>query len=173
MSLEFLKEAKTMSKVQHPNIVSFYGVAISTHAETGVREFNIVLELMEGKDLLNFLRKSRIERGLSLPEMLKIMIDIAEGCSYLEANKMAHCDLAARNCLLTCTDPSKLTVKIADFGLSRRIYSDYYRRESGMMPIRWMAPECLIDNIFTTKSDVSVDSKYDQLNSYQMIVIFQ
>lgn len=163
MSLEFLKEAKTMSKVQHPNIVSFYGVSMAKDAGTGANEFNIVFELMAGKDLLNFLRKSRIERGLTMPEMLKIMIDIAEGCSYLEANKMAHCDLAARNCLLTCTDPSTLTVKIADFGLSRRLYSDYYRRESGMMPIRWMAPECLIDNIFTPKSDVSIAMSWSNL----------
>lgn len=33
--------------------------------------------------------------------------------------------------------------------------SDYYKfTRKGMMPVRWMAPECLADGIFTTKSDV-------------------
>ena len=49
-----------------------------------------------------------------------------------------------------------LTVKVADFGLSRDIYSkDYYRMGTKrLLPVKWMAPECLTANIFTVKSDV-------------------
>jgi len=44
----------------------------------------------------------------------------------------------------------------ADFGMTRDIYTtDYYRLNSrGLMPIRWMAPESIVDLIFTTQSDV-------------------
>ena len=51
----------------------------------------------------------------------------------------------------------KLTVKIADFGLSRDIYkSDYYLVENKHrpLPVRWMAVESLTSGIFTMKSDV-------------------
>ena len=50
-----------------------------------------------------------------------------------------------------------MTVKVADFGLSREIYEkDYYRvsSKSPLLPIKWMAPESLNDSIFTEKTDV-------------------
>ncbi len=65
-------------------------------------------------------------------------------------------DLAARNCLVSSRDPSIRKVKIGDFGLARDIYkSDYYKKEGeGLLPVRWMSPESLIDGVFTTQSDV-------------------
>ena len=55
-----------------------------------------------------------------------------------------------------CRVSRTLNVNIADFGLSRDVYSkDYYRMGAKtMLPVKWMAPESLTDNIFTTKSDV-------------------
>ena len=50
----------------------------------------------------------------------------------------------------------KRVVKIGDFSLARDIYkNDYYRKEGeGLMPVKWMSPESLIDGVFTTQSDV-------------------
>ena len=52
-------------------------------------------------------------------------------------------------------------VKVADFGLAEDIYSTNYlryqrdddRREE-RLPIRWMAPESIENNIFNEKTDV-------------------
>lgn len=65
-------------------------------------------------------------------------------------------DLAARNCLVSIKEGGRRVVKIGDFGLARDIYkNDYYRKEGeGLLPVRWMAPESLIDGVFTTQSDV-------------------
>lgn len=65
-------------------------------------------------------------------------------------------DLAARNCLVSTTDPRNMVVKIGDFGLARDIYKhDYYRKEGeGLLPVRWMSPESLVDGVFTTQSDI-------------------
>ncbi|KAK2513636.1 Ros1 [Columba livia] len=51
---------------------------------------------------------------------------------------------------------SSRVVKIGDFGLARDVYkNDYYRkRGEGLLPVRWMAPESLIDGVFTNRSDV-------------------
>ena len=52
-----------------------------------------------------------------------------------------------------------MTAKVADFGLSRDVYlTDHYRIKSPghntRLPAKWLAPEALIDRVFTTQSDV-------------------
>lgn len=44
----------------------------------------------------------------------------------------------------------------ADFGLARDLYSsDYYQVEGQRkLPVRWMAPEALLQGKFTTESDI-------------------
>ena len=49
------------------------------------------------------------------------------------------------------------TVKVADFGLSRDLYSrEYYRTENAQspVPVRWLAPESLDQKVYTSMSDV-------------------
>lgn len=49
-----------------------------------------------------------------------------------------------------------MTVCVADFGLSKKIYNgDYYRQgRISKMPVKWIAIESLADRVYTTKSDV-------------------
>lgn len=49
-----------------------------------------------------------------------------------------------------------MMVCVADFGLSKKIYSgDYYRQgRIAKMPVKWIAVESLADRVFTVKSDV-------------------
>lgn len=116
---------------------------------------------MEGGDLLSYLRKARgtTLSGplLTLADLVELCVDISKGCVYLEQMHFIHRDLAARNCLVSVKDyTSPRVVKIGDFGLAREIYKhDYYRkRGEGLLPVRWMAPENLMDGIFTSQSDV-------------------
>ena len=42
--------------------------------------------------------------------------------------------------------------QVADFGFSRDVMANniYERKSEGRLPIRWMAPEALYDNVYTT-----------------------
>lgn len=66
--------------------------------------------------------------------MMHIGQQISAGMLFLSARKFVHRDLATRNCLIA----DDMTVKIADFGLSQRLYmADYYRGgERDAIPIR-------------------------------------
>ncbi|NXX83464.1 ROS1 kinase, partial [Urocolius indicus] len=153
---EFLKEAHLMSKFDHPHILKLLGVCLFNEPQY------LILELMEGGDLLSYLRGARKQKLqsplLTMTDLLDICLDICKGCVYLEKMHFIHRDLAARNCLVSEKEyeSSSRVVKIGDFGLARDIYkNDYYRkRGEGLLPVRWMAPESLIDGVFTNRSDV-------------------
>ncbi|XP_050297012.1 tyrosine-protein kinase receptor isoform X2 [Anthonomus grandis grandis] len=150
---DFLTEALIMSKFNHPNIVHFIGVCFDIAPKF------IVLELLTGGDLKNFLRESRPKPGrpspITMKDLVFIAIDIARGCRYLEEKRFIHRDIAARNCLLTTKGPGRVA-KIADFGMSRDIYrADYYRKDGkAMLPVKWMPPEAFLEGIFSSKTDV-------------------
>ena len=50
----------------------------------------------------------------------------------------------------------RLSIKVADFGLARDVYStEYYRVEQHvMLPVKWMPLESLMDGYFNEKTDV-------------------
>ncbi|CAG2060043.1 unnamed protein product, partial [Timema podura] len=84
--------------------------------------------------------------------LLSVALQISAGMCYLASQRFVHRDLACRNCLVG----SGLTVKIADFGMSRDIYTcDYYKiGGSRLLPVRWMSPESVLYGRFTLESDV-------------------
>ncbi|KAI5646079.1 protein tyrosine kinase domain-containing protein [Phthorimaea operculella] len=150
---EFLKEAALMSNFKHEHILRLLGVCLDNDPNY------IIMELMEGGDLLSYLRTSRSslysQDSLTLLDLLNMCVDVTKGCRYLEEMHFVHRDLAARNCLVAHRANGR-RVKIGDFGLARDIYkNDYYRKEGeGLLPVRWMAVECLVDGVFSCQSDV-------------------
>ena len=71
--------------------------------------------------------------------------------SYLSEKGFVHRDLAARNILVG----HGKRLKIGDFGLMRQLYREVYEvQKQKKLPIKWMAPESIYEEIFTVKSDV-------------------
>ncbi|XP_013885188.1 discoidin domain-containing receptor 2 isoform X2 [Austrofundulus limnaeus] len=152
---DFLKEIKIMSRLDNANIIRLLCVCVSSDP------LCMVTEYMENGDLNMFLSQREMESTLthannipsvSLSDLLHMAVQISSGMKYLASLNFVHRDLATRNCLLD----RRLTIKIADFGMSRNLYSsDYYRIQGrAVLPIRWMAWESILLGKFTTASDV-------------------
>ncbi|XP_004686167.1 PREDICTED: tyrosine-protein kinase Mer isoform X2 [Condylura cristata] len=151
---EFLSEAACMKDFNHPNVIRLLGVCIEMSSQ-GIPKPMVILPFMKYGDLHTYLLYSRLETGpkhVPLQILLKFMVDIAQGMEYLSNRNFLHRDLAARNCMLR----DDMTVCVADFGLSKKIYSgDYYRQgRIAKMPVKWIALESLADRVYTSKSDV-------------------
>uniref|UniRef100_A0A4W3HB74 Tyrosine-protein kinase n=1 Tax=Callorhinchus milii TaxID=7868 RepID=A0A4W3HB74_CALMI len=138
---KFLKEAQIMKNLQHPNLIRLYAVC------TRKQPFFIVTELMRHGDLLKYLKRYHLQ----IPQMIDMAAQAAAGMSHLESNNYIHLDLAARNILVGDNN----VCKIADFGLARLIKEDNIAiRFTDKLPIKWTAPEVVMNSDFSVKSDV-------------------
>uniref|UniRef100_A0A8C6KDT0 receptor protein-tyrosine kinase n=1 Tax=Nothobranchius furzeri TaxID=105023 RepID=A0A8C6KDT0_NOTFU len=153
---DFLKEVKILSRLKDPNIIRLLGVCVSSDP------LCMVTEYMECGDLNQYLSQRVLldKTGplhntptISYPALISMASQIASGMKFLSSLNFVHRDLATRNCLV---GGSERHIKIADFGMSRNLYAgDYYRIQGrAVLPIRWMAWECILMGKFTTASDV-------------------
>ncbi|XP_015430162.1 PREDICTED: tyrosine kinase receptor Cad96Ca [Dufourea novaeangliae] len=150
--LDLAQELRVMKNMEpHPNVVRLLGCC------TEREPMFVILEYISGGKLQSFLRISREERnhggpGLTSRDLTGFVYQIAKGMEYLASKGIIHRDLAARNILI---DENRVC-KVADFGFARDIAANqiYERKSEGRLPIRWMAPESLYDNIFSVKSDI-------------------
>uniref|UniRef100_A0A914HVK6 receptor protein-tyrosine kinase n=1 Tax=Globodera rostochiensis TaxID=31243 RepID=A0A914HVK6_GLORO len=157
---DFLMEASIMGQFEHENVIHLIGVVTKTEPVM------ILTEYMLYGSLDQFLR-SNSNGKLSICQMIKLLQGIASGMKYLNDKGYVHRDLAARNVLVD----DRLTCKIADFGLSRGLrkcvsgnacdgcesfeqQGEYTTQQGGKIPIRWTAPEAIMQHKYTTASDV-------------------
>lgn len=97
--------------------------------------------------------ESIIENAVSIYEelLLDLLIfadHISLGMAYLSSLNHIHKDLALRNCIIGYDNVVKVTI---DTELAKARYPEAY---STGLPIRWISPESLFTNMFTTQSDV-------------------
>uniref|UniRef100_A0AAY3ZZX4 receptor protein-tyrosine kinase n=1 Tax=Denticeps clupeoides TaxID=299321 RepID=A0AAY3ZZX4_9TELE len=162
---DFLKEVKILSRLKDPNIIRLLGVCVSSDPLCMVTEYMECGDLnqyLSQRALLDKAGPSHNSPTVSYPALISMASQIASGMKFLSSLNFVHRDLATRNCLVggergeQDDRGGERQIKIADFGMSRNLYAgDYYRIQGrAVLPIRWMAWECILMGKFTTASDV-------------------
>ncbi|KAJ8732414.1 hypothetical protein PYW07_015013 [Mythimna separata] len=148
---ELLHEIYIMQKIgTHPNVVTLLACC------TELEPYLLIMEYVMCGKLLTYLRerRSRPDRfsgsgALTSRDLTVFAYCVARGMDYIASKGIVHRDLAARNVLV---DHNKLC-KIADFGMSRCAGAGA-RAARGALPVRWMAPEALLYNVYSHHTDV-------------------
>ena len=138
---QFQSEAIVMKDLQHPNILSIQAFI------TGQQPY-IITEPVVHASLHHYFSKYK-HREMEVTSLLNISAQVASGMSYLESLKCIHRNLAARNVML-----SGRGAKIANFSQACYTPSGKFTCDPGMILLRWTAPEVLLMNTFSSKSDV-------------------
>ena len=153
----FLREGRNLSKLSHPNIVSFLQFGFWNN-----RPF-FVMELVNGQDLAIVLTQ---ESRLPWKRSLGIAIQICEAMEYAHQQNIISRDLKPQNIMLAeIPEPNGLSsskdlVKIIDFGLSRLSESSANEVEkltkTGLLigSIKYMSPEQCKGQTATKQSDI-------------------
>ncbi|KAG8870749.1 hypothetical protein FRB97_009418 [Tulasnella sp. 331] len=156
----FVREANTWSRLNHENILPFYGLMEISN------EMYLASPWMDYGDLSKFLQE-RIAFLDAAPDVQRAhpkrapcrafkevdaIRGIALGLEYLHTHDVIHGDLKAVNILLT----EQLDPLICDFGMTK--IRDGYDATSttlqGAGSYRWMSPELMCEGSKTKESDV-------------------
>ena len=152
--VQVLLEAHVLHLLRHEHIVSLVAVV------TTQLPVLVCTEYMSGGDLKMFLRACRptnetVKVVLGSEDFDRMAAQVCSALAFLEEKRILHRDVAARNVLVN-VDGS--VVKLSDLGAARDVYrtEEYIKSNSSSarLPIAWMAPESLLDNVYTHKSDV-------------------
>jgi len=102
----FKREARSVGRLRHPNIVNIYD------ADEDRGEPFIVMEYLEGPTLAQVLKT---ESPLALERVIGIVDQIGEALDYAHQHEVVHRDIKPSNVFLLENDKAK----VADFGLAK------------------------------------------------------
>lgn len=138
----FQTELNLTLSLRHPLIVTCIGYS---HHEN---IFYIVTEYIKNKSLKQILDNKEIK--LTNINKISFCIDIAKSIWYLHSRKpqILHRDLKSSNCLVT----DNFTIKLCDFGIGKVLIDN--NQTNTKSTLFWMAPESILHDVFTEKSDI-------------------
>jgi tRNA A-37 threonylcarbamoyl transferase component Bud32 len=142
MRHRFVREAKTVAKLSHPNIVTVYD---SFEGADGVAY--IVMEYVEGRTLTSFIHAE----ALSVPQIKHVIISALEGLQYAHENGVFHRDIKPDNIMIS---QKTGVVKVMDFGIARVVESEMTATGSILGTPSYMSPEQMSGEKVDGRSDV-------------------
>ncbi len=139
----FRRERQILAQLEHPNIARLLDGGAT---EDGL--LYLTMEFVDGEPLDRFVET----RQLSVAEILRIFLKVADAVSYAHRNLIVHRDLKPSNILVTAEGE----VKLLDFGIAKVLNPD--KDETATVAVRltpeFASPEQIRGQAISTASDV-------------------
>lgn len=114
--LRFQREAKTASKITHPNVINVFDFGIWKECQP-----YMVMDYLEGTTLDRVINS----RGrLPLDEVADLIIPVARALAHAHATGVLHRDLKPSNIMILDDAEPGARVKLLDFGLAKLLFRD-------------------------------------------------
>ena len=110
--LRFRREAETLAKLEHPNIVTVFDWNVTESGQP-----YLVMELLSGEDLSQLLRRVG---PLPRPMAVQIFAQIAAALTVAHQAGVIHRDIKPSNVFL-CHGATNSFVKVLDFGIAKHL----------------------------------------------------
>ncbi len=158
----FVREAETVAKLNHPNIVSIQeiGAAPVTAKELGVKGWIkgeskeeekqfFVLEFVDGMSLRN-LMATYPEGKCDIQTILRTGVDVCKALRYAHSQGVLHGDIKPEDILIT----QEGIAKLMDFGLAKMLGELSITKEGIVAGVTYVAPEMALGKDADTRSDL-------------------
>src|SRR5262249_40383435 len=109
----FIREAKILSELSHPNLVRLYEFG---ELEPGT--FYIVMEFITGESV-----RKRIESQGKIPpaESIRIIREAASGLGCAHSKGIVHRDISPDNLMIVKSANNQESTKVIDFGIAKSL----------------------------------------------------
>ncbi|XP_066562493.1 serine/threonine-protein kinase Nek5 isoform X3 [Amia ocellicauda] len=138
------KEVTLLSRMKHPNIVTF----LNSFEER--MKLYIVMEFCDGGDLM---KRITMQRGILFAEdqILDWFVQICLGLKHIHDRKVLHRDIKAQNIFLA---NNGMKVKLGDFGIARMLNNTMELARTCVGTPYYLSPEICENRPYNNKTDV-------------------
>ncbi|MBU3114078.1 Stk1 family PASTA domain-containing Ser/Thr kinase [Clostridium lacusfryxellense] len=140
--MRFKREATSIAKLSHPNIVNIHDVGSENNINF------IIMEYINGKTLKQIIKE---DGRLSPQKTLDIVLQVAKALECAHSNNIIHRDIKPDNIMIT----QDMMVKIMDFGIAKVMDSSTITISNKVMgTVHYFSPEQAKGKLVDCRTDI-------------------
>ncbi len=137
----FIREARFVSRLDHPNIASIYHIGNENHI------LYFAMEFIEGFSLAEIIKR---EAHLNTLKGLEYLITICEALDFVSGQNIIHRDIKPANIMINTQD----VVKLVDFGVAKNVDVIENNKEGIVGSPHYISPDAFEGRPLDQRSDI-------------------